>query len=285
MVRPAFALLVVSLLAAACDAPDPAVDNAGRTPTPATAPTSADSPVAGSPAVEVVPVGNPMFAIPAARYPALVGVAASAEGFAPEGWAVEHRASGDLDGDGRPDLVLVLRQHDPANIIRHEGLGVDPLDTNPRILAIALATPGGPFRLAQQNHALIPRATNPVFEDALQEAPKIRNGVISIRLDFFASAGSWTMFNSTARFRYRQGRIELIGHDYVEVRRNSGEMVERSVNFLTRRVSTVSTTIDAEDAVEPVWTALPAGPLLTLRQVGDGLAFDPTEANRSPHRP
>lgn len=246
-------------------------------PEPTTAPPAAAS---TSPTVEVVHVEDPIFPIPAARYPALVGTAADAAGFAPAGWVVEHRVPGDLNGDDRPDLIVVLRQRDPANIIRHEGLGGSPLDTNPRILAVALATTAGPFRLVEQDHVFIPRTTNPVFQDPLEEVPTIRDGVVSIRLAFFASAGSWTMSSSTARFRQRQDRLELIGHDSTEVRRNTGEMVERSVNFLTRRVSTVNTTIDTDETVEPVWNTLPPGSPLTLKQIGDGLAFDPIGANR-----
>lgn len=285
MARPTLVFAALALSLAACGSPAPATGKAEPAQNPAPASSSASPPAGATPAVVVVPVEDSMFPIPAARYPALVATAADADGFAPGGWAVEHRVSGDLDGDLRPDLVVVLRQRDPTNVIRHDGLGESPLDTNPRILAIALATPGGQFRLVEQDHLFIPRTTNPVFQDPLEEPPAIRNGVVSIRLAFFASAGSWTMSNATAKFRLRQGRLELIGHDYNEVRRNTGEMVERSVNLLTRRVSTVTTTIDAEGEGEPVWAALPPGPPLTLKQVGDGLAFDPTGANRSPHRP
>lgn len=273
-------ILLASLALTACG--DRAASSGKVGPTqvaPAMAPASPAPTSPAAPEVEVVPVEDSGFPIPAARYPALVARAATADGFAPRGWTVEHSVSGDLNGDRRPDLVIVLRQRDPANIIRHGGLGESPLDTNPRILAVALATPGGPLHLLEQNHVLIPRTINPVFQDPLEEAPVIRSGVLTIRLAFFASAGSWTMSNATSKFRLRQGQLELIGHDYNEVRRNTGEMVERSVNFLTRRVSTVNTTIDAEGTVEPVWTTLPAGPLLTLEQIGDGLAFDPVPAD------
>lgn len=278
MHRASLSVLAAVLLLVGCDTA-PATERAGQAPASGSA-TETQTPAPAVRAVEVVPVEDPMFPIPAARYPALAATAAAAEGFAPEGWAVESQVSGDLNGDQRADLVLILRQRDPANIIRHEGLGENPLDTNPRILAIALATPGGAFRLAEQDHVFIPRTTNPVLQDPLEEAPTIRNGVVSIRLSFFASAGSWMMSNATAKFRLRQGRLELIGHDYNEVRRNTGEMVQRSVNFLTRRVSTVNTRVDDEGEPEPVWTTLPPGPPLTLKQVGDGLAFDPTGANQ-----
>jgi hypothetical protein len=82
-------------------------------------------------------------AIPAVSYPALAGHAGSAEDFGPPGWPLESKVSGDLNGDGRDDLVLVLRGNDPRNLIdaRERG-GPQSFDTNPRILAVALANAG-----------------------------------------------------------------------------------------------------------------------------------------------
>jgi hypothetical protein len=223
----------------------------------------------------VVPVGddNPL-GIPDAVYPPLPSRFADAAAATPRGWRVEHAAEGDLNADGRADLVLVLHQQDPANLIRHDGFGEDPLDTNPRILAVGLARNGG-YELVAQNHTLIPRRVEPNLTDPLEQPPAIRNGVLSVRLDFFASAGGWTMFNSTARLRWQDGGFRLIGHDYAEVARNTGQTVDRSVNFVTRRVSTARSSIDAETDSPAAWTRLPPGPLLTLDQVGDGLAFRP----------
>src|SRR5262245_18638321 len=75
--------------------------------------------------------------IPEAVYPGLPQRAASADGFVPAGWKLETQVSGDLNRDGIADLVLVLRENNPKNVIEHENLGENPLDTNPRILAIA----------------------------------------------------------------------------------------------------------------------------------------------------
>lgn len=222
----------------------------------------------------IVPVENNPYGIPPALYPPLPSRFADAVAVTPPGWSIEHRVEGDLDGDHRPDLVLVLRQRSPSNIVRHEELGSRPLDTDPRMLVVALAGDGG-YALVTQNHTFIPRHVEPDIEDVLEEAPEIANGVLSIRLNFFASAGTWFMFNSTARLRWQDGALRLIGHDYVEVQRNTGDYLERSVNFLTRRVSTVRSTIATETDPPPVWTGLPAGPLLTLDQVGDGIAFAP----------
>src|ERR1700712_4507125 len=99
--------------------------------------------------------------IPPASYPSLPATAATAEGFAPAGWAVESRASGDLNGDGQADLVLVLRGRDPRLVIANSGMGEDHVDTNPRVLAVLFAQPGGGYRLVAQNHQLIPPMEDP----------------------------------------------------------------------------------------------------------------------------
>jgi hypothetical protein len=55
--------------------------------------------------------------LPPVIYPPLPAEAATARGFVPKGWRIEARAGGDLDGDGRADLALVLRSRNPANVI------------------------------------------------------------------------------------------------------------------------------------------------------------------------
>lgn len=241
---------------------------------------AAAAPTAGAPeplqaASVVVPVGdgNPL-RIPDAVYPPLPPRFADVAAVTPRGWRVEHAVDGDLNGDRRADLVLVLHQQDSANLIRHDGFGEDPLDANPRIFAVGFARDGG-YDLVVQNHTLVPRRVEPNLTDPLEQPPEIRDGVLSVPLHFFASVGGWTMFNSTARFRWQDGAFRLIGHDYSEVARNTGETVDRSVNFLTRRVSTVRSSIDRDEDPPAVWTRLPPGPLLTIAEVGDGLAFNP----------
>lgn len=249
--------------------PDPEPARAAAAP-----PARAPQPLQAAAPV-VVPVGddNPL-GIPAAVYPPLPSRFTDAAAVTPAGWRTEHAVEGDLNADGRADLVLVLHQQDPANLIRHDGFGQDPLDTNPRMLVVGFARDGG-YDLVARNHTLIPRRVEPNLTDPLEQPPEIHNGVLSVRLDFFASAGGWTMFNATARFRWQDGALRLIGHDYSEVARNTGETVDRSVNFLTRRVSTVRSSIEVDTPPPATWTRLPSGSLLTLDQVGDGLAFSP----------
>ena len=217
-------------------------------------------------------------AIPAVTYPALPREAASAEGFVPPGWRLEAQARGDLNGDGTEDLALVLHATDPNNVVANpDGLGVDKLDTNPRILAVAFARSAS-YELALENRTLIPRRTDPVMDDPFDSVAasglEVARGTLRLRLGVFASAGSWSMSTIATTFRWQNGRFELIGYDRTETNRGSGEIEGLSINYLTRRAKRSQGNIES-DAEKTRWETLPRGPLLSLDQVGDGLEFDP----------
>ncbi|RAO75959.1 hypothetical protein CA260_15495 [Dyella jiangningensis] len=217
--------------------------------------------------------------IPAVRYPGLPAQAASAEGFVPAGWRLESQVADDLNGDGRPDLVLVLRQQDPANVIRNDdGLGENPLDTNPRMLAVAFARDGGGYALVLQNHSLIPRHDIPTIDDMLEEGGvSVQRGALRVTLHFWANAGSWSMGNTTYTFRWQNGRFELIGFDSDSVMRNSGASESLSINYSTGKVKrTVGNMQDDKETV--TWEKLPSPRRWTLDEVADGSAFDPLQA-------
>ncbi|MGK9164817.1 hypothetical protein KXR53_00885 [Inquilinus limosus] len=218
--------------------------------------------------------------IPTVTYPPLPRQAASAEGFAPAGWRLEAQARGDLNGDGAEDLAFVLHATDPKNVVPNpDGFGEDPLDTNPRILAVAFARKGGAaYDLALENHTLIPRRTDPVLEDPFDGTAagglQIARGTLRITLGVFVSAGSWTTWNTTQTFRWQNGRFELIGYDRTSTHRGSGETNGLSINYLTRRVKRTEGNIESDEE-KTRWETLPRGPLLGLDEVGDGLEFDP----------
>src|SRR5688500_7334278 len=114
----------------------------------------------------IVPVSSSAHDLPPVTYPPLPAEAANAEGFVPSGWKIENQAEGDVDGDSRADLALVLRSQDPANVLPVEMCG-DKLDTNPSMLAVLLAKPGGGYRRAVENHVLIARRENSCALDGL----------------------------------------------------------------------------------------------------------------------
>lgn len=230
-------------------------------------------------ALSALPFSVPALELPPVRYPTLPAQAATAEGFVPPGWTLERRIEGDLDRDGRPDLVLVLRQHAAGNIVEHDGLGLSPYDSNPRLLAIAWSRPSG-YVLAAQNHTLIPRPQSPTDSDVLDEGGGvwIQRGALRVALYSWSSAGSWSMGTTTFTFRWQDNDFALIGYDRQSIMRNSGESEALSVNFATgkAKISHGSTDSDREQVR---WQALPGRQRWTLQSVGDGGLFNPLPGN------
>src|SRR5262245_7311505 len=101
---------------------------------------------------------------PAVVFPAIPAQAQTQAGLVPQGWTVEMESRGDLNGDGAPDLMLVLHMTDPANVITNDGLGTSELDTNPRMLVVAFTDKATKkYSLALADHTLIPRHTIPTM--------------------------------------------------------------------------------------------------------------------------
>lgn len=216
------------------------------------------------------------FELPPVHYPEVPARAATPEAFLPNGWALEQQAMGDLNADGVEDTALIMRALDPANIVEHDGFGMNPYDTNPLMLVVGFGRPEGGYDLALADHGLIPRPDNPVMADVVGEAApmEIARGALKVSLHRWASAGSWSMSNTTYTLRWRDGAFRLIGFDDTNIHRGSGELVQRSINYLTGRMSVGAGSISS-DEVETTWKAAPAGPLLTLEEIGNGLEFDP----------
>lgn len=223
-----------------------------------------------------LPLAAQELVIPPVHCPALPDKGSTAEAFVPAGWRIESRTDADLNGDGRPDLVLVLRQQSPANIVHHDGFGENPLDTNPRILAVAWALAGGGYALALQNHTLIPRHEYPNVDDVLAETGgvTVQRGTLRVTLHYFANAGSWSTGSTTYAFRWQGGRFELIGYDSGMMQRNTGAIEAESINYLTGKVKRSKGNIkDDEEKVS--WEKLPSTRRLSLDEIGDGSDFAP----------
>ncbi len=209
--------------------------------------------------------------IPEVTYPTLVAEASSAEGFVPKGWKLDHRQSGDLNGDGLDDLMLVLIDDDPRNLVSHESFSENPVNTNPRILAVAFAEKSKAYRLVLENHTLIPRIVEPVFEDPFQkDGSVVSNGTMKISLYAFGSA----IWQPVLQFRYDHGAFELIGFEGNVSDRFSGVTTGTSVNYLTGQAEITTGSIE-NDATKKTTRKLKKAPLLKLQDIGSGLDFSP----------
>lgn len=226
-----------------------------------------------------VPGLAPAQDIPEVSYPAVVEQAADAAGFVPEGWRLEQTSDGDLNGDGRDDLVLVLKMDAAANRIDNTALGPDVFDTNPRMLVAALAEDSGGYRRVLADHALIPRPYSPNLDDFLWEdeggGVKVEEGALRVSLHMWASAGTWFTSNTSFTFRYRDGCFRLVGYDQWSRHRAGDVFTTVSANYLARRAWRAEGSISDEGEPERIWLRLKKQPLRCLEDVGDGLEFDP----------
>jgi hypothetical protein len=158
-----------------------------------------------------------------ARVPA---EAARVEEFAPRGWRIHSRAAGDLDGDGRPDLALILLDQSVEDAPRSV--------ENPRpALLILLATEQGRWRRAGLNTRLIVSDDSPFAPLRLE----IRQGVVVLRQELQSNISANTNdYATTDRFRYdpASGRFLLVGEDNANTQRDAAaDGIRVSDNYLT----------------------------------------------------
>lgn len=222
----------------------------------------------------VVLVARAELVIPDVVFPTLPAQGRTAAAFVPAGWTIEKQVQADLDRDGLPDFVLVLQMQDPANIVANpDGLGVDPLDSNPRLLVVGLQDRQQAYRLAIADHALIPRHVMPTLEDPFADA-RSSNGGFKIALSYFANAGSWSTFRVEYTFRFEDDCFRLIGYDRNETRRNTGETSALSLNYLSGKAK-VSTGSMEDDEQHHEWRPLQGKRKVCLQEIGNGLDFNP----------
>ena len=212
--------------------------------------------------------------VPTVTYPKLVQRASSIAGFVPKGWVLEQTKTGDLNGDGRADAVLVLHQNDPRNILENkDGFGVARLNSNPRIVAVVLTRAGGGYDLIAENHRLIPRYDAPNMDDPF-DSVTLKKSAFRVTTHYWASAGSWTEWTTSFLFRYQNGCVRLNGYDRNDRQRNSGEEQGISVNFLTGQVK--KTVYDPlKDKTSANWSRLSKNPKRCFEAMGNGWEFEP----------
>jgi len=213
--------------------------------------------------------------VPPVTYPEIVREARTAEAFIPRGWKLQARALGDLNRDGLRDAALVARMTDKRNLVVSDWDPAQKYDSNPYMLIVAFARKAGGFELAAADHKLIPRLENQNQDEPFDEVA-IVNGTLRVKMHLFMSAGGWQMGGSAYTFRWQDGDFKLIGFDRDSVMRNSGETEEVSINYLTGRKELKKGNIGTDRQTTRT-LKITKRPLLDLKDVGDGLMFDPDE--------
>ncbi|WP_379552004.1 hypothetical protein [Qipengyuania sp. DGS5-3] len=193
--------------------------------------------------------------------------------FVPRGWKLYDKITGDLDGDGKTDSVLIVQKNDPAKMIENtDGFGMRYFDSNPRAVLVLLHKNSGKYELSAVSTSIIPTHDQPTISDPLSEAGIVGN-VLFLDIGFFANAGSWSMSNRRFQFRWDGEAMALIGFDMTHVRRNTGEMTQTSINYLTGRRKDAKGSIE-DDETRWQWSDVPDGFKPTLGSIGNGFEFE-----------
>jgi hypothetical protein len=154
--------------------------------------------------------------------------------FVPRGWKIEKKLTADLNGDSLPDFALKLVENKPE-----KDQGGDPTERS-RALVIVLQNQDGKLTRAGVADKLLQCTRCGGAFYGVVESPanvKIERGVIIVQQDH----GSRDLTNTTYRFRYDPDtqRFVLIGFDFADADRLTGNDTSESTNYLTgiRKVS------------------------------------------------
>jgi hypothetical protein len=211
--------------------------------------------------------------LPPVEFPPIEASAANVDGFVPRGWIVDGQATGDLNGDDRQDVALVLKMDNPANRIAPSWNPEASYDTNPRMLVVVFARRSGGYVQAAVDHRLIPRLSNPHQDDPFDEVV-ITTETLRVKMHLFMSAGGWEASGSSYTLRWQDGAFKLIGFERDTVGRNTGETTEVSLNYLRGRKELKAGNIGSDQQRSRV-VHVGKKRLLRLSEIGDGLMFDP----------
>lgn len=166
--------------------------------------------------------------------------------FIPHNWTLLDSTTGDLNNDQSNDLAFVIQYRDSVSLIKTENDFSDTVLTQPRILIIAFYDKETQqYKMIEQSNTFILNHDDPNMEEPFQDI-SISKGVLRIDFQIFMNMGGWGMSNNTYKFRYEDKEFILIGADYNSTNRGSGEMEDRSYNFISKKVKTSTGNISTD---------------------------------------
>ncbi|MBI3221381.1 MAG: hypothetical protein HYZ44_17855 [Bacteroidetes bacterium] len=189
----------------------------------------------------------------------------SIEEFVPKNWQIIRTAQGDLNKDNVEDAALVIQEMNPNNINVSSEYR-DTLDSNPRILIVLLNdTATDKFRLIGVSRTFILSHQSRTMEDPFKGIT-ISKGILEIGFYFWYSAGSWFMTTLEYKFRFQKNELTLIGAEFDQTDRGTMERIQRSFNFLTKKMSeTISNEAVEDQKALTKWKNLDFKEFKTLR--------------------
>lgn len=194
--------------------------------------------------------------------------------FVPPRWKLFEKMTGDLNGDGLTDSVLIVQKNDPAKMIENKrSLGMDYYDANPRVVLVLLQKNAGEYHLVAADTGIIPDHDSPTISDPYEDM-RIDKGTLHLHIVSFANAGGWSTSNRRFQFRWDGEAMALIGFDGVELKRNTGDIYQLSINYLTGKRKDAEGNIADDDETDWKWSDLPKGTAHALGSIGNAFEFD-----------
>ena len=182
----------------------------------------------------------------------------------PATYVVVDRIQGDLNGDKRPDYVLLIKGTDKSKVVNHEYRG--ELDLNRRGIIVAFGTPEG-YSPVIENRACFYSEDE---DGGVYFVPEIDVSIQKGTLRIHFSHGRYGYWEYN--FRYQHSDFELIGYDSSD---DQGPVVERttSINLLTRKMrvreNTVPEAEPGEEEYKESWTSFELPTPVRLRDISD----------------
>lgn len=218
-----------------------------------------------SPEKEIVATDFPLFT----AYPEINSTGKTLNDFIPNGWTIRDTVCDDFNGDKQNDFAVVIQKKDSVRLVDVANDFVDTLLTQPRMLFVILKDPTtAHYKLSEQNHFFIPNHDRPTMEDPLQGMSFVK-GVLQIDIQYFANMGSYEVSNLTYKFQFKQGKFVLIGGEYLDFMRNSGNEEACSYNFLTKKmkITTGANMFDEKIKGRETWETFELPELRTLEKM------------------
>lgn len=195
------------------------------------------------------------------KYPVIPAQADSLSDLIPPGWHVLQQVTGDLDGDGRSDVALILEFVDS---VRHERLG-GWSNTQPRILVVALGLTDDGLRLLTQSNSFILRAD----ERGGIQGPHLE---LAFRKDTLQVGFQFVRGHSQYSFQLIEDQLVCVLE--IDVNVHSGIFASHRIDLVKDRIHIKRGPIDSDEDDIDELRPLPSHPPFTIQSLREPFATE-----------